>query len=76
MILVGVGQDQLIYTVSMNFRKSKQRIISGGEFARGFLDDSLVISFGWGDSSSHLVDARVEDILKDHIICNDIMKEE
>jgi hypothetical protein len=57
----------------MNFRKNKQRISSGAEFARGFLDDSLIISFGLGDRTSHFVEVRVEDVLKDHTICRDIM---
>lgn len=73
---MGIGQDQQIFTVSMNFRKKKQRISSGGEFARGFLDDSLIISFGLGDYSSHFVEVRVEDVLKDHTLCSDFMKDE
>ena len=73
---VGIGQDQQIFTVSMNFRKKKQPIASGGEFARGFLDDSLLISFGLGDRSSHFVEVRVKDVLKDHTICSDIMKDD
>jgi hypothetical protein len=73
---VGIGQDQQIFTASMNFRKKKQPIHSGGEFARGFLDDSLIISFGLGDRTSHLVEVLVEDVLKDHTICKDIMEDE
>lgn len=73
---MGIGQDQQIFTVSMNFRKENQPIYSGGEFARGFLDDFLIISFGLSDATSHFVEVRVEDVLKDHTLCSDFMKGE
>ena len=61
----------ILYTVSMNFRR-KQQVHSGAEFAYGYLDDSLIISFGLEDMSSYFVEIEVEDILRDHEICNDL----
>jgi hypothetical protein len=73
--VAALGQEQQIFTVSMNFRKRGQTIKSGGEYARGYLDDLLIISFGIGDRTSHFVEVGVEDVLRDHVICDDIANE-
>ena len=72
---MALGQEQQVFTVSMNFRKRGQMIKSGGEYARGYLDDLLIISFGIGDRTSHFVEVGVEDVLRDHLICDDIANE-
>jgi len=68
---VGITQGEQIFTVSMNFRKTKQNL-SGKEFARGYLDDLLIISFGLSDRSSHFVEVGVEEVLRGHEICEDL----
>ena len=68
---MGIAQGEQIFIVSMNFRKTKQNL-SGTEFARGYLDDLLIISFGLSDRSSHFVEVGVEEVLRGHEICDDL----
>lgn len=72
--IVGTDPRQLIYTVSLNFRKTHTQ--SSAELASGYLDDFLVLSFGIGDESSHFLEVRVDEVLKDHDMCKDLMSEE
>jgi hypothetical protein len=72
---VGLGQSEEVFTVSMNFHKNQETVFSGGDFARGYLDDMLVISFGIWDSSSHLVEVGVEEVLTGHQLCHDLIEE-
>ena len=73
---MALGQTQQVFTVSMNFRKRGQTVKSGGEYARGYLDDLLMISFGMGDRTGHFLEVGVEDVLRDHVICDDMANEE
>jgi len=58
----------------MNFRK-QPATLSSRELATGYLDDSLILSFGWGDNSSHFVQVGVEDMLQGHEMCEDLIFE-
>jgi len=69
---VGIPTSEQIYTVSLNFRK---QALSCSELATGYLDDSLILSFGWGDNSSHFVQIGVEDVLQGHDMCEDLIFE-
>ena|SRR5271170_2619582 len=69
-LLAGLDQSQLVYSVSMTFRSNRT---SGREVAIGYLDDLLIISFGITDKTSHFIEATVDEILKDHDLCSDLM---
>lgn len=71
---MGIPTTEQIYTVSLNFRKL-QTTLSCHEFARGYLDDLLILSFGWKDKSSHFVEVVVEDVLQGHEMCEDLILE-
>jgi hypothetical protein len=71
---VGLAPNVQIFTVSMNFIKKNKPILSTAEFARGYLDDSLIISFGILDTTSHYVEVTVQDILMDHVLCADVLE--
>jgi len=71
--VVGFEKRAQVYTVSMNFRKV-QRPDFGYEYATGYLDDLLVISFGYEDISSHMIEVKVEDVLQGHYLCEDYMR--
>jgi len=58
----------------MNFVKKNKAILSTAELARGYLDDSLMISFGILDTTSHYVEVTVQDILMDHAVCSDALE--
>jgi hypothetical protein len=72
LILVGVPKEAQIYTLSMNFRKIK-RPVFGHELATGYLDDLLILSFGYEDETSHMIEVGVEDVLHGHYLCQDLM---
>jgi len=55
----------------MAFRK--ERALSGREFATGYLDDPVIMSFGSQDKTCHFVEVTVAEILKDHRQCSDVM---
>lgn len=74
-LVVGLSQRSQIFTVSMNFVKKNKPILSGAEFARGYLDDSLILSFGLVDKTSHFLEVKVQDILMDHFICDEVIQE-
>jgi hypothetical protein len=59
------------FTVNMNFRKMHEGR-SAGDFARGYLDDHLMLTFGLWDVSGHFAEVVVADVLKDHIMCEDL----
>lgn len=63
--------DDQIFTVNMNFRKMHETS-STHLFARGYLDDHLILSFGLWDTTGHLAEIVVEDVLKDHEMCDDL----
>jgi hypothetical protein len=71
--IVGLAKGQ-IYTVSLNFRKT-QASYSGRDLAIGYLDDSLIVSFGLNDKSSHFVEVGVAEVLQNHYSCDDLMRE-
>jgi hypothetical protein len=54
----------------MTFRSKR---MSGREVAVGYLDDLLIISFGMQDKTSHFAEVTVDEILKDHDLCSDLM---
>jgi hypothetical protein len=54
----------------MAFRNRRR---TGRDLAVGYLDDKLIISFGMQDKTSHFVEVLVEEALKDHDMCSDIM---
>jgi len=54
----------------MSFRSNRT---SGREVAIGYLDDLLIVSFGIKDKTSHFVEVTVDEILKDHDLCTDLM---
>jgi hypothetical protein len=70
---VGLDQSQLIYTVSIAFRKTYATTTR--DFAVGYLDDPLVMSFGAQDKTCHFVEVTVDDVLKNHRMCSDIISE-
>jgi hypothetical protein len=72
--LGGIPMTERIYTVSLNFRKPRTTV-SYEEFARGYLDDFLILSFGWGDNSSHFIQIGVEEVLQGHDMCEDLIVE-
>jgi hypothetical protein len=68
---VGIPTTERIYTASLNFRKQTKY----NEPATGFLNDSLILSFGLGDNSSHFVQIAVQDVLQGHHMCADLIEE-
>jgi len=54
----------------MAFRSKRT---SGRDFAVGYLDDLLIITFGMRDRTSHFVEVTVDEVLKDHELCSDFM---
>jgi hypothetical protein len=70
---VGIDYNQLLYTSSMNFRK-RHSTTTVKELASGYLDDWLVISFGIWNRHSFFTEVRVEDVLKEHQICDELMQ--
>jgi len=70
---VGLDQSQLIYTVSIAFRKTYATTTK--EFSVGYLDDPLVMSFGAQDKTCHFVEVAVQDVLKNHKLCSEIISE-
>lgn len=71
---MGIPTTERIYTVSLSFRKTRTTF-SSHELARGYLDDLLILSFGWEDKSSHFVEVGVEDVLQGHEMCEDLISE-
>jgi len=70
---VGVPQQTLIYTVSISFRKSTFGL-SGVDLATGSLDGRVVVSFGMSDRTSHFLEVELQEMLKDHDMCEDIIQ--
>lgn len=64
-------QDQA-FTVNMNFRKIHEGR-SAADFARGYLDDHLMLTFGLWDTTAHFVEVVVADVLRDHIMCEKLL---
>lgn len=62
----------MTFTSSIAFRKAGG-VLSSKSFARGYLDDLLVISFGVWDHSGHFVEVKVEDVLMNHNLCEDFL---
>jgi hypothetical protein len=60
------------YTVSISFRKAGTTFTSR-DLSRGYLDDRLILSFGWWDEHSHFLEIDVEEALKGHYICEDLI---
>jgi hypothetical protein len=58
----------------LNFRKP-YATRSGAEFATGYLDDMLIISFGNSDESSHLLEVGVDEVLRGHEMCEEVMSD-
>lgn len=57
----------------MNFRRTLSfGRIAGKDLARGFLDDSIIVSYGIGDFSSHFVEVLARDLLEGHEICQEL----
>ena len=71
---MGTDQFQLVYTSSLNFRRTSPTT-SGKELATGYLDDFLILSFGIGDASSHFAEVSVAEALKDHDMCDNMISE-
>jgi hypothetical protein len=69
---VGLEQHQLVYTVSLNFRKHEPPL-TGKDLAVGYLDDLLTMSFGLWDKTSHFIEVEVQEVLRGHEICEDIV---
>lgn len=69
-MVAGLDHSHIVYSVSVTFRKKRA---SGRELAVGYLDDLLIISFGIKDKTSHFMEVTVDDILKDHDLCSDLM---
>ena len=67
---MGLGIGDRAYTVSISFRK-KHRPKWGYELATGYLDDLLILSFGLADETSHFIEVGVEEVLRDHQLCQD-----
>jgi hypothetical protein len=57
----------------MSFRKSTPAL-SGAELVTGYLDDVLVISFGISDRTSHFLEVTLEEVLRGHDLCEDLIK--
>jgi len=57
----------------MSFRKLTPAL-SGAELATGYLDDVLVISFGISDRTSHFLEVALEEVLRGHDLCEDLIK--
>lgn len=71
---MGIGKEDQTYTTSISFRKpphQQPRVAS--ELAMGNLDDLLIISFGIGDKTSHFVEVGLEEVLRGHQLCEDIL---
>jgi hypothetical protein len=69
---VGLEQQQMVYTVSINFRK-QEAPLTGKDLAVGYLDDLLIISFGIWDQTSHFVEVELQEVLRGHEMCEDIV---
>ena len=69
---MGVPKEAQIYTLSMNFRKIERPEL-GRQLATGHLDDMLVLSFGYEDETSHMIEVGVEDVLHGHYLCQDLI---
>jgi hypothetical protein len=69
---VGLEQQQMVYTISINFRKQIAPL-TGKDLAVGYLDDLLIISFGIWDQTSHFVEVELQEVLTGHDICKDIV---
>ena len=69
---MGTDQSQQIYTTSLNFRKAKPTD-SSRALATGNLDDWLILSFGIWDKSSHFIEVKVEDVLRGHTMCENVI---
>src|SRR5271155_3452474 len=69
-LVVGLDHSHIVYSVSMTFRSNRT---SGREVAVGYLDDLLIVSFGIKDQTSHFVEVTVDEVLKDHDLCSDLM---
>ena len=67
---MGISQSETAFTSSISFRKLR-RTVSPDTLARGYLDDMLVISFGILDHSSHFIEVKVDEMLKNHEYCKD-----
>ncbi|GAA5987341.1 hypothetical protein JCM10908_001916 [Rhodotorula pacifica] len=63
----GTNQADPIFTVSMAWDKPSKR--HGLGLNHGFLDDTVLISFGVADYGSAYIDVRARDLLTDHNLC-------
>ena len=62
----------MVYIVSINIRKQIAPL-TGKDLAVGYLDDLLIISFGLWDQTSHFVEVELQEVLKGHEVCQDIV---
>ncbi|GAA5957179.1 hypothetical protein JCM8115_003981 [Rhodotorula mucilaginosa] len=63
----GTNQADPIFTVSMAWEKPSKR--HGLGLNHGFLDDTVLISFGVADYGSAYIDVLARDLLTDHNLC-------
>jgi hypothetical protein len=72
--MCSAGRDQsgFTYTVSLTVHKPHTNQSTAYEHGTGYLDDSLFLSFGSGDDSSHFIMTTVDEVLKDHDMCEDL----
>jgi hypothetical protein len=68
-----MAQETLAYTVSMSFRRPVPAL-TGAELATGYLDDLLILSFGIADRTSHFIEIGVQEVLRGHDMCDDLVK--
>ncbi|POY75273.1 hypothetical protein BMF94_1643 [Rhodotorula taiwanensis] len=70
LIYSGTDQADPIFTTSMSWDKPSKR--HGLGLNHGFLDDTVLISFGVADYGSAYIDVRARDILTDHNLCSGV----
>jgi len=58
--------------MSIAFRP-KRRPRSSHELSIGYLDDLLIISFGLDDESGYFLEIEVQEVLKNHQLCENVL---
>jgi hypothetical protein len=72
LLLAGRDQTGFTYIVSLTVHKTHINQSTAYDHGTGYLDDSLFLSFGSGDDSSHFIMTTVDEVLKDHDMCEDL----
>ena len=67
-----MGSQDQAFTPNINFRKMREAQ-SADDFARGYLDDHLMLTFGLWDTTAHFAEVAVADVLRDHIMCENLL---